>query len=58
MSPEAFSRGLPRVAISRARLGPDRGATALGGAALGGSPPMGRSKATEQFGSAVGEIKP
>jgi len=58
MSPEPFSRCLPRVGISRARLDPDRGLPRWAELLSGDAHPMGGSKATVQFGSAVGEIKP
>lgn len=52
---EASRQCLLRVAISGGSLRSRSGATARGGAAL---EPMGRSKATVQFPSAVDEIKP
>ena len=58
MNLEAFRRGLLRLAISRARLDPDRGLPRWAELLSKDSPPIGRSKATVQFRSVVDKIKP
>lgn len=58
MNLEAFRRGLLRVSISGARLDPDRGLPRWAVLLSKDAPPLGKSKATVQFRSAVDEIKP
>lgn len=58
MSLEVFRRGLLQVAISRARLDPDRELLRWAELLSKDAPPIGKSKATVQFRSAVDELKP
>lgn len=58
MNLDAFRLGLLRVAISRARLDPDSVLPPWGELLSKNAPPIGRSKATAQFRSAVNEINP
>lgn len=58
MNLEAFRRGLRRVAIFRARLDPDRGLPRWAELLSKDARPIGRSRATVQFRSAVDEINP
>lgn len=58
MNLEAFRRGLRRLAISSARSDLDRGLPRRAELLSKDAPPIGRSKATAQFRSAVDEINP